>query len=85
MLPILIFICVAISVSGIVYAVSTLFATDKTAVENRLSALTRHVNPFRGKEGAKQQSVTKSLNETPGFAEKFLSRFLNIQIGRAHV
>lgn len=78
MFPILILLCVAISVGGGIYAVATLLSTEKTAVENRLSALTRHVSPLLDKNGPNQQSVTKTLNEAPNPLEKLVSRFLNV-------
>ncbi|MFM7738045.1 MAG: hypothetical protein ACKO9H_01465, partial [Planctomycetota bacterium] len=78
MFPILILLCVALSVSGGIYAVATLFSSEKTAVENRLSALTRHISPLLDKN-AQNQSVTKALNEVQNPLEKFVSRFLNVR------
>ena len=78
MTPILILLCVALSVSGGIYAVATLFSSEKNAVENRLSALTRHISPLLDKNAPKQ-TVAKSLNEVQNPLEKFVSRFFNVR------
>lgn len=79
MFTILIIVCVALSVSGGIYAVATLFTSEKTAVENRLAALTRHVSPLLDKNGKPDQGVTNTLNDAPNHLEKFVSRFLDIR------
>jgi tight adherence protein B len=78
MTPIILLLCVALSVSGGIYAVATLFSSEKTAVENRLSALTRHISPLLDKN-APNQTVAKSLNEVQKPLEKFVSRFFNVR------
>ncbi|MCE2792420.1 MAG: type II secretion system F family protein [Planctomycetota bacterium] len=80
MFTVLVIVCVALSVSGGIYAVGTLFAEEKTAVENRLSALTRHVSPLAMKKGENAvTSVTSNLNDAPNRLEKIVSRFVNVR------
>jgi tight adherence protein B len=82
MFTILVIVCVALSVSGGIYAVTTLFAEEKTAVENRLSALTRHVSPLtlkKGNDDSLSKSVTSSLNEAPNRLEQIVGRIVNVR------
>lgn len=82
MFTILVIVCVALSVSGGIYAVATLFADQKTAVENRLSALTRHVSPLTSKKGggdSPEQTVTNKLDDAPNKLEKVVSRVVNVR------
>lgn len=82
MFTVIVIVCVALSVSGGIYAVATLFADEKTAVENRLSALTRHVSPLMAGKGSQEegvQSLTNTLNESPNQLEKIVSRLVDVR------
>lgn len=80
MFSLIVVICAALSVSGVVYAVSLMFAKDKTAVENRLLELTKH-KAGRGSrlEQPANSVLAGSLDDVPNLVEQFLLKFLNIR------
>lgn len=79
MMTLVILACVAISVAGVIYAVSQMLSKDSSAVENRLEALTR--NNGRGAPVTeKKASLLKAgLDEQTHAIETFVARFLNLR------
>ncbi len=79
MLTLVIMACVAISVAGVIYAVSQMVSKDSSAVENRLEALTR--NNGRGVQVTEKKGnlLKAGLDEQTHALETFVARFLNLR------
>lgn len=74
----LIFISVAVSVSGVVYAIASMFTTDTSAVEARLENLTKkRTSTSTVLESA--SILTSPLDDAPNLIESFISRFFNLR------
>ena len=81
MFYLIVMICVALSVSGVVYAVSLMFTKDKNAVENRLIELTKGKQRAGGRLDLPAGSILSgSLDDVPNMIEKILTRFLNVRV-----
>ncbi|MBX3419578.1 MAG: type II secretion system F family protein [Pirellulaceae bacterium] len=74
----LIFVSVAVSVSGVVYAISSMFASDTNAVEARLENLTKKRSASTSilETGS---ILTSPLDDAPGLLEAFVGRFFNLR------
>jgi tight adherence protein B len=79
MLTLVILACVAISVAGVIYAVSQMVSKDATAVETRLEALTR--NNGRGAPVTEKRAtlLKDTLEDRTHALETFVAKFLNLR------
>ncbi|MEZ6095499.1 MAG: type II secretion system F family protein [Pirellulaceae bacterium] len=80
MFYVVVIICVAVSVSGVIFAVSSMFSNDKSAVQTRLENLTKN----HGRGVAKGESsggslLSSPLDDAPGMIEEFVERFFNLR------
>ncbi|MEQ1906456.1 MAG: type II secretion system F family protein [Pirellulaceae bacterium] len=72
----LILLSVLVCVSGGIYAISTMFSNDKSALESRLESLTKK----KQNGGGDVASILSSpLNDAPGVIEAIVGRFFNLR------
>ncbi len=80
MIYIVVIVCIAISVSGVIFAASTMFSNDKSSVQTRLESLTK--NHGRGVTKADQpvgSLLSSPLDDAPHLLEAFVGRFFNLR------
>ncbi len=78
-ITLVILVSVMVSVAGVMYAISQMFSSDNTAVEDRLEALTK--NRGRGVAPSEKKStlLKSELEGAPNAIETFVTRFLNLK------
>jgi tight adherence protein B len=79
MMTLVVLACVAISVAGVIYAVSQMVSKGTSAVENRLEALTR--NNGRGVQVTEKKAnlLKAGVDDQIHALETFVARFLNLR------